>query len=566
MLLRPGWLPDGLGVARDASAGTGWVVQMLGAREIGLGAGALVAGRRGDRPRVARGGPAQRRRRRRGARPGGRRRHRPAADPGWRSSPRLRQRRRCRPPGSQRAGDALPLPLVSHPADNRHYVRTRTCSRRRRAAARPPAAGDRHTACRWAAPDAAGHRSHAPRTTGHVLLPVGRGWCRNSLKSTLREDLSLMSQSRSRRRRQGLALLTASATALTGSALLLGPGSSSASSHREAPQTLRDPLTDNTDVYAFVSPDKAKTTTLIANFQPFQDPSGGPNFYPFEDGDSARYEINVDNDGDAKPDITYRWTFTTDDKRGTDTFLYNNGPVKSLDDETLLFKQTYTLERIAGDESTELVTDAPVAPSYVGDASIPDYALLRDQAISKLAGRRPGVRRPGRRPVLPRHPRLRPALRRRPVRDRRGLPGRQERQHPGPAGAHRGSDRRRRPGHRRLEHRFPQEHDDHQRRRHPRGQRRLRAGLPAGSPPRQRGRHPGRAEGRLQLPQAGERRLGAARRRPGERPGGAQAHREHLRHQGPRGAARRPVRGVPHRHRGPEQARRARSSRPRCCA
>ena len=204
-----------------------------------------------------------------------------------------------------------------------------------------------------------------------------------------------MSPSRSRRRRQGLALLTASATALTGSALLLGPGTSSASSHREAPQTLRDPLTDNTDVYAFVSPDKANTTTLIANFQPFQDPSGGPNFYPFEDGDSARYEINVDNDGDAKADITYRWTFTTDDKRGTDTFLYNNGPVSSLDDETLLFKQTYTLERIAGDESTELVTDAPVAPSYVGDASIPDYSLLRDQAISDLqGGGRPTPARP----------------------------------------------------------------------------------------------------------------------------------------------------------------------------
>ena len=195
-----------------------------------------------------------------------------------------------------------------------------------------------------------------------------------------------MSQSRSRRRRQGLALLTASATALTGSALLLGPGSGSASSHREAPQTLRDPLTDNTDVYAFVSPDKANTTTLIANFQPFQDPSGGPNFYPFEDGDSARYEINVDNDGDAKADITYRWTFTTNDKRGTDTFLYNNGPVESLDDENLLFRQSYTLERIAGDESTELVSAAPVAPSFVGDASIPDYSLLREQAISDLAG------------------------------------------------------------------------------------------------------------------------------------------------------------------------------------
>ena len=195
-----------------------------------------------------------------------------------------------------------------------------------------------------------------------------------------------MSQSRSRRRR-GLALLTASATALTGSALLLGPGTGAASSHREAPGTLRDPLTDHTDVYAFVSPDDPDTTTLIANVLPFQDPTGGPNFYPFEDGDSARYEINVDNDGDAKRDVTFRWTFKTNDKRGNDTFLFNNGPVTSLDDENLLFKQSYTLERIdAGGDATTLVEDAPVAPSHVGDASMPDYADLRREAVSKLEG------------------------------------------------------------------------------------------------------------------------------------------------------------------------------------
>ena len=193
-----------------------------------------------------------------------------------------------------------------------------------------------------------------------------------------------MSLSRSRRRR-GAALLAASATTLAGSALLLGPGTSSASSHREAPQTLRDPLVDNTDVYAFVSPDKPNTTTLIANFQPFQDPSGGPNFYPWED--NARYEIKVDSNGDAKPDTTFRWTFKTQDQRGLKTFLYNNGPVTSLDDENLLFRQTYTLERIdAGGDATTLASNAPVAPSHVGDASIPDYAQLRRQAISDVRG------------------------------------------------------------------------------------------------------------------------------------------------------------------------------------
>ena len=193
-----------------------------------------------------------------------------------------------------------------------------------------------------------------------------------------------MSVSRSRCCR-GIALLTASAATFAGGALLLGPGASSASSHREAPQTLRDPLVDNTDVYAFVSPDEPDTTTLIANFQPFQDPSGGPNFYPWEKG--ARYEIKVDSNGDAKADTTFRWTFKDNDARGTTTFLYNDGPVTSLDDANLLFKQTYTLEKIGADgAATALVTDAPVAPSFVGDASIPDYAALRDEAVTTLAG------------------------------------------------------------------------------------------------------------------------------------------------------------------------------------
>ncbi len=70
-----------------------------------------------------------------------------------------------------------------------------------------------------------------------------------------------MSPPRSRRGR-GLALLAASATTLTGSALLLGPGTSAASSHREAPPTLRDPLLANTDVYAFVSPGRAPVYSL----------------------------------------------------------------------------------------------------------------------------------------------------------------------------------------------------------------------------------------------------------------------------------------------------------------
>jgi hypothetical protein len=70
-----------------------------------------------------------------------------------------------------------------------------------------------------------------------------------------------------------------------------------ASSHREAPLISADPLADNTDVYAFVSPDATDTVTLVANWIPLEAPNGGPNFYKF--GDDVLYRINVDNDGDA---------------------------------------------------------------------------------------------------------------------------------------------------------------------------------------------------------------------------------------------------------------------------
>src|SRR5881275_3375613 len=81
----------------------------------------------------------------------------------------------------------------------------------------------------------------------------------------------------------------------------LGPVASHASSHREAPLAAADPQIDATDLYAFVSPDKPDTVTLISNWIPFESPSGGPNFFKFEDG--VHYDVKIDNNGDAKPDI-----------------------------------------------------------------------------------------------------------------------------------------------------------------------------------------------------------------------------------------------------------------------
>ncbi|HRG21986.1 MAG TPA: DUF4331 family protein, partial [Saprospiraceae bacterium] len=71
-----------------------------------------------------------------------------------------------------------------------------------------------------------------------------------------------------------------------------------ASSHREAPLIANDPLADNTDLYAFRSPDNPNTITIIANYIPAQLPFGGPNYYSF--GKDVRYEIHIDNDA-SKP-------------------------------------------------------------------------------------------------------------------------------------------------------------------------------------------------------------------------------------------------------------------------
>src|SRR5689334_22051552 len=108
-----------------------------------------------------------------------------------------------------------------------------------------------------------------------------------------------------RSRRAALAL-TATGGLLAGVGLAgLGPIGAEASSHREAPLIAGMPQYDTTDLYAFRSPERQNTVTLIANWIPFEEPGGGPNFYAF--ADDARYDINIDNNGDAKADVTYRW-------------------------------------------------------------------------------------------------------------------------------------------------------------------------------------------------------------------------------------------------------------------
>ena len=205
-----------------------------------------------------------------------------------------------------------------------------------------------------------------------------------------------------RSHRARLGALIGTGSLLVGSGLLgLAPGSAVASSHREAPAITDLPKYDNTDVYAFVSPDRSNTVTLVANWIPFEEPAGGPNFYPW--ATDAQYDVHIDNDHDAVADLTYRWTFTDarvpgdgenmDSFSGNGTFLYNNGQVTSLTDPNLLFRQTYDLTLISEDgSSTVLLDDAPVAPSHVGDVSMPNYEGLRDAAIRPFQDRGRTVR------------------------------------------------------------------------------------------------------------------------------------------------------------------------------
>jgi hypothetical protein len=150
------------------------------------------------------------------------------------------------------------------------------------------------------------------------------------------------------------------------------------SSHREAPEISKDPVADNTDVYAFVSPDKSDTVTIISNYIPGEAPAGGPNFYEF--GDDVLYSIFVDNNGDAKPDIVYQFQFRTA-VRNPDTFLYNTGPIGSLDDPNWNRRQFYSVTRVDKKGSSLLADNVPCPPCNIGPRSTPDYGSLANAAV-----------------------------------------------------------------------------------------------------------------------------------------------------------------------------------------
>ncbi len=153
-----------------------------------------------------------------------------------------------------------------------------------------------------------------------------------------------------------------------------------ASSHAEAPLISMDRYADNTDVYAFRSyePGRSGFVTLIASFIPFQDPSGGPHFYRFDD--SVLYEIKIDNNGDGLEDITYQFQFTTQTVN-PDTVLGMNAcnqdcVIGSLTDVDYNTPQTYTVRQLRGRRGflgLPIASGLRTPPSNIGPRVTPNY-------------------------------------------------------------------------------------------------------------------------------------------------------------------------------------------------
>ncbi len=162
------------------------------------------------------------------------------------------------------------------------------------------------------------------------------------------------------------------------------PQAAQASSHREAPLISQDPSADNTDLYAFVSPDNPDTVTIVANYVPLEQPAGGPNFASF--GDDVRYELKVDNTGDGVEDVTYRFRFKTQ-TRNKNTFLYNTGTIDSLDDTDWNRPQTYRVVRVGRNgRAHELASGLSMPPVNIGPRSTPHYEDLVAHAVHELPG------------------------------------------------------------------------------------------------------------------------------------------------------------------------------------
>jgi hypothetical protein len=145
-----------------------------------------------------------------------------------------------------------------------------------------------------------------------------------------------------------------------------GPAAATASSHREAPLISEDPTADNTDTYAFRSPDKPDTVTIISNWIPGEDPAAGPNWYTFSP--TARYDVYADKNGDGKPDITWYFRFKT----GAPTAFLGNT------------QQSYTVTRVEKGKSRVVGSGLMTPPDNIGPRSTPNYHALALAGVHDL--------------------------------------------------------------------------------------------------------------------------------------------------------------------------------------
>jgi hypothetical protein len=188
-------------------------------------------------------------------------------------------------------------------------------------------------------------------------------------------------------------------------------GSAMASSHREAPFITTRPKVDGTDFYLFNSyePGRAGYVTLIANYQPMQDPQGGPNYFFLDD--NALYEISIDGTGSGVADTTFQFRFTTTNQglsvtagnKSIPVPLINIGPVTGPGGATQNVSQSYTLTLVKGDRRTGTATpivDASTGATTftkpldnIGAKSIPNYATYAAQFVYSITI--PGCSAPG---------------------------------------------------------------------------------------------------------------------------------------------------------------------------
>src|SRR5438309_9513950 len=171
-------------------------------------------------------------------------------------------------------------------------------------------------------------------------------------------------------RRLAVVLLAAAASA----ALIVAfasrggsPAAAQASSHREAPLISEDPSADNTDTYAFRSPDRPESVTIISNYIPGEDPAAGPSWYTLSP--SARYVIYADKNGDGKPDVTWRFRFK------------NQAPVAFLQNT----QQSYTVTRVDGNSSRVVGSGLLTPPDNIGPRSTTNYHALAMAGVHDLS-------------------------------------------------------------------------------------------------------------------------------------------------------------------------------------